>query len=85
MARGEASEILGEDLVPPPLAARRLAMLKSLAIQTLARWTGRAHLQEMQRAQLTTQSSSLASLVSDVIQKALAETAEEARRRQSQL
>lgn len=45
-------------------------MLKSLAIQALAKWTGLAHLHEMQRVQLTTQSSSLASLVSDVIQKA---------------
>ena len=44
-------------------------MLKSLAIQALARWTGLAHLNEMQRVQFTTQSSSLASLVSDVIQK----------------
>ncbi len=47
-------------------------MLKSLAVQTLARWTGLAHLREMRRVQLTTQSSSLASLVSDVIQKARA-------------
>jgi hypothetical protein len=45
-------------------------MLKSLAIQALARWTGLAHLHEMQRVQLTTPSSSLASLVGDVIQKA---------------
>ena len=45
-------------------------MLKSLAIQALARWTGLAHLPEMQRVQLTTHSSSLASLVGDVIQKA---------------
>ena len=45
-------------------------MLKSLAIQALARWTGLAHLREMQRVQLTTQSSALASLVGDVIQKA---------------
>src|ERR1700730_9628008 len=44
-------------------------MLKSLAIQALARWTGLAHLHEMQRVQLTTRSSSLASLVGDVIQK----------------
>ncbi len=55
-------------------------MLKSLAIQALARWTGLAHLHEMQRVQLTTQSSSLASLVSDVIQKARA-TGSAARRR----
>jgi hypothetical protein len=47
-------------------------MLKSLAIQALARWTGLAHLREMQRVQLATQSSSLASLVGDVIQKARA-------------
>jgi len=47
-------------------------MLKSLAIQALARWTGLAHLHEMQRVQLITQSSSLASLVGDVIQKARA-------------
>jgi hypothetical protein len=45
-------------------------MLKSLAIQALARWTGLAHLHEMQRVQVTTLSSSLSSLVSDVIQKA---------------
>src|SRR5262249_43121551 len=44
-------------------------MLKSLAIQALARWTGLAHLNEMQRVQLTTPSSSLASLIRDVIQK----------------
>ena len=35
----------------------------------LARWTGLAHLHEMRRVQLTTPSSSLASLVRDVIQK----------------
>jgi hypothetical protein len=45
-------------------------MLKSLVIQALARWTGLVHLHEMQRVQLTTRSSSLASLVADVIQKA---------------
>jgi hypothetical protein len=45
-------------------------MLKSLAIQALARWTGLAYLSEMRRVQLTTPSSSLASLVRDVIQKA---------------
>jgi hypothetical protein len=45
-------------------------MLKSLAIQALARWTGLAYLHEMRRVQLTTPSSSLASLVRDVIQKA---------------
>ncbi len=45
-------------------------MLKSLAIQALARWTGLAYLHEMQRIQLTTPSSSLSSLVRDVIQKA---------------
>lgn len=47
-------------------------MLKSLAIQALARWTGLVHLHEMRRVQLTTQSSSLASLVGDVIEKARA-------------
>lgn len=47
-------------------------MLKSLAIQALAQWTGLAHLCEMQRVQLTTRSPSLASLVRDVIQKASA-------------
>ncbi len=45
-------------------------MLKSLAIQAFARWTGLAYLYEMRRVQLTTPSSSLASLVRDVIQKA---------------
>lgn len=44
-------------------------MLKSLAIQALARWTGLAFLHEMRRVQLTTPSSCLASLVRDVIQK----------------
>ncbi len=47
-------------------------MLKSLAIQALAKWTGLSHLHEMRRVQLITQSSSLASLVGDVIQKTLA-------------
>src|ERR1700683_1575441 len=32
-------------------------MLKSLAIQALARWTGLVHLHEMQRVQVTTPSS----------------------------
>jgi hypothetical protein len=45
-------------------------MLKSLAVQALGRWTGLAYLQEMERVQATTQSSSLSSLVRDVIQKA---------------
>jgi len=45
-------------------------MLKSLAIQALARWTGLAYLHEMRRVQLTTPSSSLASLVRDVIRQA---------------
>jgi hypothetical protein len=45
-------------------------MLKSLAIQALGRWTGLAHLHEMQRVQMTTPSSSLSSLVLDVIQQA---------------
>src|SRR5579864_3403576 len=45
-------------------------MLKSLAIQALGRWTGLAYLHEMKRVQMTTPSSSLASLVGDVIQKA---------------
>jgi hypothetical protein len=44
-------------------------MLKSLAVQALARWAGLAYLQEMERVQATTQSSSLSSLVEDVIQK----------------
>jgi hypothetical protein len=44
-------------------------MLKSLAIQALGRWTGLAYLQEMERVQVTTQSSSLSSLIRDVIQK----------------
>jgi len=46
-------------------------MLKSLAIQALGRWTGLAHLHEMQEVQRTTPSSSLSSLVHDVIQQAL--------------
>ena len=45
-------------------------MLKSLAIQAIARWTGLSHLHEMLKMELTTSSSSLSSLVSDVIQKA---------------
>jgi hypothetical protein len=45
-------------------------MLKALAIQALGRWTGLAYLQEMERVQATTQSSSLSSLVRDVIHKA---------------
>jgi hypothetical protein len=45
-------------------------MLKSLAIQALGRWTGLAYLLEMRRLQMTTHSSSLSSLVDDVIQKA---------------
>jgi hypothetical protein len=45
-------------------------MLKSLAVQALARWTGLAYLHEMRRVQLTTPSPSLASLVRDVINKA---------------
>lgn len=49
-------------------------MLKSLASQALARWTGLAYLQEMERVQATTQSSSLSSLIRDVIQKARQET-----------
>jgi hypothetical protein len=44
-------------------------MLKSLAAQALGRWTGPAYLQEMERVRATTQSSSLSSLVRDVIQK----------------
>jgi hypothetical protein len=52
-------------------------MLKSLAVQALGRWTGLSYLQEMERVQATTRSSSLASLVRDVIQK----TREEARPR----
>jgi hypothetical protein len=54
-------------------------MLKSLAIQALGRWTGLAYLQEMERVQATTQSSSLSSLVRDVIQK----TREEAKPREA--
>jgi hypothetical protein len=49
-------------------------MLKSLAIQALGRWTGLLYLREMERVQATTQSSSLASLVRDVIQKTREET-----------
>jgi len=45
-------------------------MLKSLAIQALARWTGLAHLQEMHRVDLTTTSASLSSLITDVIERA---------------
>jgi hypothetical protein len=45
-------------------------MLKSLAIQALGKWTGLAYLQEMERVQVTTQSSSLSSLVRDVIERA---------------
>lgn len=45
-------------------------MLKSICIQALAKWTGLAHIREMQRVRLTTQSSSLSSLVGDVIEKA---------------
>jgi hypothetical protein len=48
-------------------------MLKSLAIQALGRWTGLAYLMEMERVQATTQSSSLSSLVRDVIEKTRAE------------
>jgi hypothetical protein len=49
-------------------------MLKSLAAQALGRWTGLAYLQEMERVQVTTQSSSLSSLVRDVIYKAREES-----------
>jgi hypothetical protein len=49
-------------------------MLKSLAVQALARWTGLAYLQEMERVRATTQSSSLSSLVRDIIQKTWEET-----------
>lgn len=52
-------------------------MLKSLVVQALGRWTGLSYLQEMERVQATTHSSSLSSLVRDVIQK----TREEAKRR----
>jgi hypothetical protein len=44
-------------------------MLKSLAVQALGRWTGLSYLQEMERVQVTTQSSSLSSLVRDIIVK----------------
>lgn len=44
-------------------------MLKSLAVQALARWTGLDYLHEMLKVQMTTPSSSLASLIGDVIQK----------------
>jgi len=45
-------------------------MLKSIAIQALARWTGLAYIHEMRRVHLTPPSPSFASLVRDVIQKA---------------
>jgi len=48
-------------------------MLKSLAIQTLARWTGLTYLGEMQRVQATAASPVLAGIVRTVIQKARAE------------
>jgi hypothetical protein len=54
-------------------------MLKSLAVQALAKWTGLAYLQEMERVQATTQSSSLSSLVRDVIHK----TRQEAKHREA--
>jgi hypothetical protein len=44
-------------------------MLKSLAVQALAQWTGRAHLAEMQRLQATTTSPALAGIIRAVIQR----------------
>jgi hypothetical protein len=47
-------------------------MLKSLAVQALARWTGLTYLTELQRLELTASSSSLQSTVRAVIQTAQA-------------
>jgi hypothetical protein len=44
-------------------------MLKSLAVQALAKWTGTKYIEEMVRAQVITRSSSLASLIGNVIRK----------------
>jgi hypothetical protein len=49
-------------------------MLKSLAVQALVKWAGLSYTQEIERVQATTQSSSLSSLIRDVIQKARQET-----------
>ncbi len=45
-------------------------MLKSLAVQALGKWTGSAHVLEMQKVLVTTSSPALASVVRTVIQKA---------------
>jgi hypothetical protein len=44
-------------------------MLKSLAVQALARWTGSAYLGEMRRVEATTSSSALRSIVQHVIRQ----------------
>lgn len=44
-------------------------MLKSLAVQALVKWTGLKHVAELRKLQSTTHSSSLRSLVRDVINK----------------
>src|SRR5687767_10351649 len=55
-------------------------MLKSLAVQALAKWTGLTHVTEMERVAVTTTSSTLASIVGAAIRNARAaqpqETAE---------
>jgi hypothetical protein len=48
-------------------------MLKSLALQTLARWAGLTYLREMQRVQATAASPVLAGIARTVIQRASAE------------
>jgi hypothetical protein len=58
---GEGSE--GPHGMPPE------DMLKSLAIQTLARWTGPAYLDEMRRVESTTPSSALRSIVRGAIRQ----------------
>jgi hypothetical protein len=58
---GEGSE--GPHSMPPE------DMLKSIAIQALARWTGPAHLEEMRRVEATTPSSALRSIVRDAIRQ----------------
>jgi hypothetical protein len=55
-------------------------MLKSLAVQAIAKWTGLDHLHDMLKVQRTTASSSLASLVGDVIRKTREELSPVAKR-----
>lgn len=52
-----------------PHSMSPIDMLKSLAVQAIAKWTGFDHLQDILKLQKTTQSSSLASLVNDVISR----------------